>query len=401
MSCPASTPARYSTLDAWRGFACLLVVISHTTLFLFHTTRPNDSPIGEWLVSVTGRMTVGVPLFFVISGYCIAATADATRARGTGVGRYFARRFRRIYPPYWAALVLVVISAFVLERVIARGFVSGPFGGVVGAIPEPTTVAPQQWLGSVTLTETWRPLVNPSTPEQQILGPAWTLCYEEQFYAITGLLLLITRRWFFAGVLAVTVCVTAGVLLDWGGMPVKGTFLDGRWLMFAAGVGVYWNLTRPVRAARVALVIVLLLGAVYACRNLEVLFSRSHFSRLADGKELLPGCLFAFVLLIAHRWDNWTANCTVGRSLAKVGKYSYSLYLIHYPICLVIAHAAYRAGITGAWQTLLLVTPLGVWLSMRAGEAFYQAIERHFTVTSTSARRTDTAPAHPPQPQPA
>ncbi|MCI0700664.1 MAG: acyltransferase, partial [Planctomycetia bacterium] len=223
--------------------ACLLVVVSHSTLFLVHTARPVDGSFGEWLIRLTGRMTVGVPLFFVISGYCIAAAADGTRRRGAGVGRYFVRRFRRIYPPYWAAVAFTLLLALVLEWAIAPGFVSGPFGPVV-TVPDPVSVAAPQWFGCLTLTETWRPLFVSSVPEQQLLGPAWTLCYEEQFYAITGIVLLVARRWFFTGVTLVTVAVATGVILGWGGFAVTGTFLDGRWLMFAAGVGVYWAVDR-------------------------------------------------------------------------------------------------------------------------------------------------------------
>lgn len=370
-------PARYLTLDAWRGAACLLVVVSHSTLFLVHTVRPGADPdsVGERLVQFTGRMTVGVPLFFVISGYCIAAAADSTRRRGSGVGRYFARRFRRIYPPYWAAVALAMLLALVLERA-SPGLVSGPFGPVA-PVPHPLAVAPLQWLGGLTLTETWRPLLAPNPPELQVLGPAWTLCYEEQFYAVTGLLLLVAGRRFFAGVAVVTLVVFAGVVLSWGGLSVKGTFLDGRWLMFAAGVGVYWALGGGFR--RRALVAALLVaGAGYACRDPDVLLDAHLFSPLADGKELLPACLFALLLLGAHRYDARTASGRAGRALGPVGRYSYSLYLIHYPICLAVSHAAYRAGVTGAWGTLLIVVPLCVWLSLQVAKAFHAAVERRF-----------------------
>ncbi len=372
-----TSSTRYATLDAWRGMACLLVVVSHSTLFLVHTARPGNSGLGEWLLQLTGRMTVGVPLFFVISGYCIAATAESARAKLTGARRYFARRFRRIYPPYWFAVLLTLLFALVIERTLAPGLLSGPFGPVA-VVPDPTRVSPAQWIGSLTLTETWRPLVYGAVAEQQLLGPAWTLCYEEQFYAITGLLLVVARSRFFAGIAFVTLFVFVGVVFKWGGVPVTGTFLDGRWLMFAAGVGVYWAVNRGGRIGNAAVVVAILATAGYACREPDMLLYMKLYSPLADGKELLPACLFALILLAAHRWDTRTADSRIGRSLGEVGRYSYSLYLIHYPICLAMSHAAYRIGITGAWGTLLLVMPVCVWVSMRAAQAFYQLVERRF-----------------------
>ena len=59
-----------------------------------------------------------------------------------------------------------------------------------------------------------------------LLTISWTLCYEEQFYLIAGLL----RRWYFPGVALVTLFVFA--------CPIRppGFFFDGLWLHFAAGV---------------------------------------------------------------------------------------------------------------------------------------------------------------------
>ena len=107
------------------------------------------------MVAFCARLVVGVPLFFVISGYCIAATADATRERSGSVRGYFARRFRRIFPPYWAVLGITLICAAIVERALAPGLVSGDFGPIA-SIPDPFTLSPTHWVGSLTLTETWR-----------------------------------------------------------------------------------------------------------------------------------------------------------------------------------------------------------------------------------------------------
>ncbi len=49
---------------------------------------------------------MGVPLFFVISGFCIHASA--LKNNELRVGRFFWRRFWRIYPPYLAALIFAI-----------------------------------------------------------------------------------------------------------------------------------------------------------------------------------------------------------------------------------------------------------------------------------------------------
>ena len=376
---PSPAPSsRYASLDAWRGFACLLVVVYHSTLFQVHALPPGGPRgIGESLLALTGKMAFGVPMFFVISGYCIAAAAQGARGRPGGVGRYFARRFRRIDPPYWAAVAFALAAALALERLVADGLVECSYG-TIAPVPDPIHVAPAHWAGGLTLTETWRPLVAGPPQELHLLGPAWTLCYEEQFYLVTGLLVLAAGRRFFAAIALLTAVVFAGVAFEWGGVAVKGTFLDGRWLMFAAGVGVFWATNRAGRLGTAAVVVAILAVAAYACRDPGRLLEQQSHSAVADGKDLLGACLFALMLLGARRWDAEAADCRIGRRLTAVGRYSYSLYLVHYPICIAVGHAAYGAGITGPWATLLLVVPACVWLSTLAGRAFFEAVERRF-----------------------
>jgi peptidoglycan/LPS O-acetylase OafA/YrhL len=366
--------ARYRTLDAWRGLACLMVVVSHAAVFASHDPAVSEHGVWGAFVAACGWMVVGVPLFFVISGYCIAATADATIARGGSVGGYFARRFRRIFPPYLAAVALVAVFALVVERVASPGLVGAEFGPIA-PVPDPATLSPLQWLTNLTLTESWRPLVDPSRPNRYQIGPAWTLCYEEQFYAVTGVVLLVARRWFFAGCLAVTAVVVAGVLTRWNGVDFTGTFLDGRWLMFAAGVGVYWAVTREGRVRRILVVVGLLAGLGYALREPATFVDTRFYDPIAEPREQAPAFAFALLLLLLKRWDGGIAASGVGKRLGAVGAYSYSLYLVHYPICIAVGHLALRAGVTDPRAVLFGVVPVCVGLSVVVAQWFYARVE--------------------------
>ena len=70
----------------WRGLCCLMLVVFHTTMqvarhyFVDQSGTVNDvGSLGMWMAS---RAWVGVPIFFVISGYCIMAALYARRKRG-------------------------------------------------------------------------------------------------------------------------------------------------------------------------------------------------------------------------------------------------------------------------------------------------------------------------------
>ena len=77
---------RFESLDHWRGLACLLVIVYHSTME-YLARAPKAA--GDWsvagIVEATHYFNVGVALFFVISGYCIAAAADNSRQRSHSV----------------------------------------------------------------------------------------------------------------------------------------------------------------------------------------------------------------------------------------------------------------------------------------------------------------------------
>lgn len=79
---PPCSP-RYDTLDAWRGLACVLVVLHHGRLGIAgQPDYPAAGGLPGVVLDVLAKLLVGVPLFFVISEYCIAAAADSAHRAG-------------------------------------------------------------------------------------------------------------------------------------------------------------------------------------------------------------------------------------------------------------------------------------------------------------------------------
>ena len=85
-----SNTVRNRSLDMWRGVACLMV-------FAFHTGASFRWPP----LAFYGNS--GVHLFFVLSGYLIFQPFLKSMGGSKpmpSIGRFYARRFLRIYPPY-------------------------------------------------------------------------------------------------------------------------------------------------------------------------------------------------------------------------------------------------------------------------------------------------------------
>lgn len=164
--------SRYGMVDALRGLAALAVVLAHVHV----------EPGSDRMVFAHGYEAVLV--FFVISGYCIAATARSSLERGFAFRDFMWRRFRRIYPPY-----LFAIGFWAATRV-AKGMTGGTWD-----IDRPWI----DWVQNVTMTQwtslLWHPINSAAENPKLFVAAFWSLCYEEQFYLIMAGLLLLSS-WF-------------------------------------------------------------------------------------------------------------------------------------------------------------------------------------------------------------
>src|SRR5678816_1288662 len=105
--------------------------------------------------------------------------------------------------------------------------------------------------------------------KQFLSGQAWTLCYEEQFYAVCGLVLMLSARRFFTGMVVVTVLTLAlQVLAAKWHWDMKGFFFDGHWFQFAAGVLIYYQRNYVTKGrSRVLLALLGCAAVVSICRT--------------------------------------------------------------------------------------------------------------------------------------
>jgi peptidoglycan/LPS O-acetylase OafA/YrhL len=372
---PGPLAPRYESLTAWRGIACLLVVI-------YHSARLPGGEIGgwtAWVYEVLGRFWVGVPLFFVISGYCVTASADAMRNRATPARIYFWRRFRRIYPPYW---VLMAGTALLLG--LGEVYWSGGVSQNL-LMANPLTLSPWQWIGNLTLTETWRwHFVGGA--ENALLPQSWTLCYEEQFYLVVGIVLSLTRRFFFLGLAAVTLGVAILVVFPVTGLHTRGLFLDGHWLMFAAGALVYYAANYVPERWRIWC------GLPLAVLALQVVAGPGQL-RQAENQSYLAAYLFAMLILGLKPWDKAMARWRILAPLWYCGDRCYSLYLVFWPV-VMLAGQAIDAGIGVSLAAIFLVRiPLCVALAVALGSLFHRWVERRFWIPAI--RPSSLAPPRP------
>src|SRR5258708_20764495 len=216
-------PKRYQFLDAVRGLAALDVLVFHS-----HYVK------GLWL---------GVQVFFVVSGYCIASATDSALSRGISIGAFMRRRVRRIAPPYLGSVAFALALGITGLLFGARPAGNSPF--TIAEVVQNATLT--QWL---TLTRAWlagHPF--PTAPDNPILlvYSYWSLCYEEQFYLLAGLVLVFSLR-MRPALLATAVVLGLGVVGLIHPTRVTGLLTD-YWLQFSCGIVLYQRLFRLRRPA--------------------------------------------------------------------------------------------------------------------------------------------------------
>jgi peptidoglycan/LPS O-acetylase OafA/YrhL len=370
---PGARGPRYQSLDLWRGLACLMLVIYHASFFVPSPLRPLDlatwSVVGAW-VKLATLCWVGVPLFFVVSGYCIAASVDGLQRRPYSMGTFIARRLRRIYPPLWLGCAWAVVVAWAIAGLFPLLFARCP------QLPRVDTLSVENWVGNLCASESWQHHLT-GTATAYLLPNTWTLCLEEQFYLISGLLLALAARRFFLGALLVTgltlVCRHANREL---GLDAHGCFLEGHWLLFAAGVLVFYQLNRATHLGRMLAYLTLVAGLVYA------VLDRSRWATSGEERHideyLFVACAFALVLGWLRSLDTRIVQARLTQPFFWCGKRSYSIYLTHYPVVVALAAVLHHAGLDTPALWLAGVLPLCVAVAVCCGWVFHILVERHF-----------------------
>lgn len=296
---PRTWPFRFEILDGLRGLAALAVVAHHLQIVR----------LGHYAVM----------LFFVISGYCIAASAESCRRKAMTFRAFMWRRLRRIYPPYFFALVFYALTR--VGKLIAGGH-------------DDLARSWDVWLQNLTMTQwvslLFHPVADAPQNRKLLVDAFWSLNYEEQFYLVVALALLLSLRRRIPIIAVVLVLTAAGLLWNCAvpGGWVTGFFLE-YWVHFSLGAILFYVLcVFPARSARVSFVAAVAALLVYCLAHILPWRPEFELQRRAY-VELVVVCGFTLALFFARPFSAWIARRALWRPIAGLGAISYSLYLIH------------------------------------------------------------------------
>jgi peptidoglycan/LPS O-acetylase OafA/YrhL len=312
---------------------------------------------------------LGVDLFFVISGYLITALllSEETRTGGIRLSRFWLRRARRLLPALGILLFAVVVLAALFGR--------DALGHLQLDLP-----------ASIFYLMNWRLVFEHDTymasfGRPPLLQHLWSLSVEEQFYLIWPPVLLLLRRHFTReriALIALGGAVLSAVLMGFlyqSGNPspvyfATDTHAFGLLIGCALAASIPpWHMTAAVapqarrileRAGAVALFIVVI--------GLIVLGFDSA-ATYRGGMVFVDLAAAVVIATVAHPASR------LGEALARqplrwIGLRSYSLYLWHWPIFVLL-----RPGVDVSWSTGS-VDLIRLALTALAAEASYRYIEQ-------------------------
>jgi peptidoglycan/LPS O-acetylase OafA/YrhL len=384
MDRPLQCDPRYQSLDVWRGAACLMVVVDHVAIPALSAAGADypgtlETALRRLVVAATS-LGLGPSMFFAISGYCIAASVDSLRRKGKPAGEFLMRRLWRTFPAYWVAILVFAGVTAGLDRLGLERLHRGPAGM---ALASPGELDAWQWLGNLTLTETWRHTLLGGSESAIYTRVAWTLCYQEQFYFVCFLAVLLAPRRLYRA-LGVLTALLVGLREGLGDVGMIGR-IEGLfplyWHEFAAGLAAYWRLNvAATRAERTATDLILL-----AVVGLGLVNGETSAAAAAG---------FALVLIAARPWDRGLAQAKRLAVVRAVGKRCYSVYLVHLPVCAVGNMVLDELGVSGFWPRVAIMIPAVSALAVGAGCAFYEVVESRFVnLPSWRWRRREPTPA--------
>lgn len=346
---------RYITgLDGIRAIAVIMVLSYHLKLSLFKSGF------------------LGVTVFFVLSGYLITGILiSEVEEEGTiDLKNFWLRRIRRLVPAVMSMAVVIIFVSAVVNRVI---FTKGC----------------KDFLASVLGFNNWWQIFNKVSYFEAAGVPSpfthcWSLAIETQFYLIYPLILLgiyklaksrgegrVKRGLLFAGVtllLALISVILMIVLFD----PQKdasrvyyGTDTRAFSLLFGALLAIMWEYRMVPR--RLSASVNMVLGSVSFAALLVMTIAINGSSNFwYRGGQFVGTILTVLMVYAVSGRKTWLSRFLSNPVLKWIGDRSYSLYLWHYPIILLISK-----GIKASWW----ITLIEIVLSVVLAELSYRFIE--------------------------
>lgn len=370
MQAPTYQKTQLKSLTGLRFLAALAVFIAHI---------PETWPEYDFGKAPIGA--AGVSFFFVLSGFILAYVyvprLSASTSNSFPFKEFYLRRVARIWPLHLMTLLIALFAVFGWHTFLKQDYVF------------------IKTFTNVFLLQAWVPIHKWG---YFLNGPAWSLSVEAFFYVVFPFFLIGRPKRFvlkYSGVLIFTFLLVLLIGIYGPAWQSRGIQFDAlirnfppiRCFEFASGIacGIFF-LSRPQRSERSRasdtvceiLIVLLVLLFFYGSnwlgfyRHEQPLGISASFSYWYRFSGATP--VFAMLIFIFARSEGWGSWFLSRRLLVYLGEISYSFYMVHMSVLLVIARLD---RVEGSWvEPLQIACCLG--LSIAASSLLYHLVEVPF-----------------------
>jgi peptidoglycan/LPS O-acetylase OafA/YrhL len=303
--------------DMLRGIASIAVLLGHVVGTYLERLLGSTSAI---VLIASGIARHAVLMFFRLSGYLITQSivANVGRKGRFDVSEYLSARIARIYPPFIGAILVVLLIWVIIHALDLPG--RQRYG-------LPTDAYTIREAYTVDLKDVPRALLMQNAL-LQANGPLWSLYMEFHVYLIVMFIALATGRlWLLWG------SVALALLVHWIRVDSSFAFFASVWALGAGAMLAKRKLIVSGAARRTKFLIyplaALLLGAALFAPQLFTIRDQSPW--VSYGVQLACCLVYADLMFLK---DRFAANPP--DVLVQTGNFSYSLYVIHFPMLLLI-----------------------------------------------------------------
>jgi peptidoglycan/LPS O-acetylase OafA/YrhL len=306
---------RLAHLDGIRAVAACYVVVHHIWTTVWPGYPDQHAPMWtSWMKH--GHFAVAV--FIVVSGFSLALQPARRDWRlDGGIGRFFRRRGWRILPPYWAALVLSCVAIVLTKNVIH--FVDG------------TTLHRDLTFKSIAVHGLLlQDVIGGPSPN----GAFWSIAIEWQIYFLFPFVLIVRRLRGTVRLAAVATLVTIAAYLVGDNVSQASRILNllpQFFALFVFGVIAVEAVRHRDRVPRFlvpgSLIVLAGVLAIGEVAGDQATVRQFFWFDLAIG-----ACTAGLLAGLCYPGRSRVRDTLSSPPMRKVGRFSYSVYLIHLPV---------------------------------------------------------------------
>jgi peptidoglycan/LPS O-acetylase OafA/YrhL len=295
--------------------------------------------MAHWLVKLLAFFdeNLAVPVFIVLSGYLLMMPLAKGRP-WQGAKLFIERRFRRLFPVYALMILACAVATIWIPQLGENGVMR--WSGY--AVP----ITSWDLVSHALMIQNWDP-----SSQLKIDPPMWSLSIEWQIYLVFALILVpmfLKRGVKGFGYTSAAICVPLYCLA-----PREAVLL----CCFCLGALAVWYVHNKNPESSVWMTALVAQAALVLC-----VIPHPQFYTL---RQFLAGsgCVAALVWLAGLSQDEKLVKWLSGDFCRWLGRISYSLYLIHYPILSLVHGLAKDAGV-GKTPLALVIICVGLGLSL-------------------------------------